>query len=286
MNRISPGRYGFSTHLRALIVCFALTLPAAAFAELMIYPTRLIIEGNQRATKVELISNSHETATYRITLVNRRMDEFGAFADVDAARPGEQFAIDMLRYSPRQVTLVPGAGQTVRLMVRKPANLAVGEYRSHLMFSRQPDVAGMAGTEAHERGSEPDAVGVEIRALLGATIPVIVRHGATEAEVGLQDLELGVEGDRAKLGFTIVRSGNRSVYGDIRATFTPEHGTPVVVGRANGVAVYTPNAKRRAAILLDQPGAGRLRHGILQLVYKEQAEDGARVLAERSLALP
>lgn len=284
MKRLFPWRScSFNNHILTVIGCVALLLPALAFAELMIYPTRLVVEGNQRATKVELINNSNQTATYRITLVNRRMDEFGAFSEVDVARPDEQFAIDMLRYSPRQVTLPPGAGQTVRIMVRKPAGLAVGEYRSHLMFSRQPDVDGTQGSNT---GSEADSVGVKIRTLLGATIPVIVRHGATEAKVRLEDLELGVQGDRAILGFTIERDGNRSVYGDILATFIPDQGSPVVAGRANGVAVYTPNAKRAASILLDQLSADQIRHGTLRLVYTEQAEDGAGILAERSLKLP
>lgn len=284
MKRLFLGRScSFNNHVFTVIGCVALLLPALAFAELMIYPTRLVVEGNQRATKVELINNSNQTATYRITLVNRRMDKFGAFSDIDVARPGEQFAMEMLRYSPRQVTLPPGAGQTVRLMVRKPANLAVGEYRSHLMFSRQPDADDW---QESETGSDPDGVGVKIRALVGATIPVIVRHGATEAKVGLEDLELAVQGDRAVLGFTIERGGNRSVYGDILVTFTPEHGSTVVAGRASGVAVYTPNAKRVASVVLDQLDAGQLRRGTLRLVYKEQAEDGARMLAERSLALP
>ncbi|NMT62959.1 fimbrial biogenesis chaperone [Marinobacter orientalis] len=284
MKRLFPWRACRSNNrIGAVVGCVALLLPMLAFAELMIYPTRLVVEGNQRATKVELINNSNQKATYRITLVNRRMDEFGAFSEVDVARPDEQFAIDMLRYSPRQVTLPPGAGQTVRIMVRKPAGLAVGEYRSHLMFSRQPDVDGMQHSNT---GSDTDGVGVKVRTLVGATIPVIVRHGATEAKVQLEDLELGIQGDRAILGFTIERDGSRSVYGDILATFIPEQGPPVVAGRANGVAVYTPNAKRAASILLDQLDVNEIRHGTLRLVYKEQAEDGARVLAERLLKVP
>lgn len=284
MKRLFPWRTcRFNNHLLTVTGCVALLLPMLAFAELMIYPTRLVVEGNQRATKVELINNSNQAATYRITLVNRRMDEFGAFSEVDVARPDEQFAIDMLRYSPRQVTLPPGAGQTVRIMVRKPAGLAVGEYRSHLMFSRQPDVGG---TQQSNTGSDTDGVGVKIRTLLGATIPVIVRHGATEAKVRLEDLELGIQSDRAVLGFTIERDGNRSVYGDILATFIPEQGSPVVAGRANGVAVYTPNAKRAASILLDRLDVNEIRRGTLRLVYTEQAEDGAGILAERSLKLP
>ena len=112
---------------RLTLSVLLISLPAShAWAELMLYPTRIVFAGNQRAAQLELINNGSERATYRISLVNRRMSETGAFTEIDTPLPGEQFAEDLLRYSPRQVTLEPGTGQAVRIMVRKPANLPTG----------------------------------------------------------------------------------------------------------------------------------------------------------------
>lgn len=165
------------------VLLLGLLLCQAARADLMLYPTRLVFEKNQRAAQIELINNGAEPATYRLSLVNRRMGESGEFLPVAVAAPGELFAEPLLRFSPRQVTLQPGTSQTVRVMLRKPAELADGEYRSHLQFDKLADTQGSTSVE-----SQADAgrgIGVVLTALVGASVPVIVRHGATSASVAL-----------------------------------------------------------------------------------------------------
>lgn len=275
-------------HIRRHFICALLMLLASsqAIAQVMIYPTRIVFEGNQRAAQVQLVNNGTESATYRISLVNRRMSETGAFSDIDTPLPGEQFADELLRYSPRQVALAPGAAQTVRIMVRKPAGLAVGEYRSHLLFSRQPEAEGKHNIET--RDTADDTIGITLKALVNMSIPVIVRHGNTSADISLTHLEFQRPAGKAPiLAFWMERKGNQSVYGDLAVSFTPRGGTTAqVIGRANGVAVYTPNPVRRAGIALDPPANMVLRNGTLRITYREQAEDGGKQMAEAVLQLP
>ncbi|WP_417545412.1 molecular chaperone [Marinobacter sp.] len=263
-----------------------LLLPASpALAELMLYPTRIVFEGNQRAAQIELINNGSERATYRISLVNRRMSKTGKFSSIDVPQPGEQFADDLLRYSPRQITLAPGSGQTVRILVRKPANLATGEYRSHLLFSKQPDPEGQNDIET--RSASEDSIGVKLTMLVGASIPVIVRHGRTNANISLTNLELHQTAEKTPiLALRLERSGNQSVYGDLAVSFTPRGGAEQVVARANGVAVYTPNPVRLANIALKPSDGIQLRDGVLRVTYREQAKDSGKLLGEASLQLP
>ncbi|MCH4564549.1 hypothetical protein MKP05_15710 [Halomonas sp. EGI 63088] len=271
---------------RFTLCALLLVLPAShALAQLMLYPTRIVFEGNQRSAQLELINNGTESATYRISLVNRRMSATGGFSEVDEPLPGEQFADTLLRYSPRQVTLEPGAGQTVRIMVRKPADLAAGEYRSHLLFAQQPETRGRRSIET--RGSAADEeIGIQLTALIGASIPVIVRHGGTDVSVSLTQLELQRSSNGAPLlALQMERSGTQSVYGDLTVSFTPGGGAEQVIGRANGVAVYTPNPLRRARIALQPPSGLPLSNGTLRVTYREQAEDGGRLLAEAVLSL-
>lgn len=272
---------------RVTLFVLLLLLPVShALAELMLYPTRIVFEGNQRAAQVELINNGTESATYRISLVNRRMSETGAFSAIDEPLLGEQFSEDLLRYSPRQVTLAPGKGQTVRIMVRKPANLPTGEYRSHLLFAQQPEARGSRSIEDRDPTAKNE-ISIKLTTLVGVSIPVIVRHGSTDARVSLTQLDLQHSfGGAPTLALQMERSGSQSVYGDLTVIFTPRGGNERVVARANGVAVYTPNPLRRASITLEQPDGSQLSNGTLRVTYREQAEDGGALLAEAVLRIP
>ena len=258
-----------------------------AFADLMLHPVRVVIEKNQRAAQVELINNGTETATYRIVLVNRRMSETGGFTSIDTAGPGELFADAMIRYSPRQVTLAPGEEQVIRLILRKPADLAPGEYRSHLQFEKLPDSKGSKSIES--RGSAPVTdIGVEITTLVGASIPVIVRQGDTAASAALSQLELqkSPNGQGQLLSLQLDRSGNRSLYGDLAVGFTPNGGSEQMVAKVGGIAVYSPNPLRRAQLPLQPPAGMALAHGTLHVTFSERPEAGGKLLAESTLVLP
>jgi P pilus assembly chaperone PapD len=283
--RRQPGGGRLRKRLLAAALLFALP-QGQVLAGLMLYPTRVVIEHNQRAAQVELMNNGTEPETYRISLVNRRMTETGEFLPVDEPRPGERFADSIVRYSPRQITLQPGEGQVVRVLVRKPAGLEEGEYRSHLLFERQPDPQGERSIEARR----PDAgsgISVRLQALVSASIPVIVRHGKTDAAAQLSGLELlgPAAGHPALLALQLERSGNRSVYGDLVVSFTPRGGKAQTVARAGGVAVYTPNPLRHVKLPLRPPAGLALADGALRVTYREPAEDGGKLLAEAVLQL-
>jgi hypothetical protein len=271
--------------LRLALVLLA-GFPLAAHADLMLNPTRIVFDKNQRAAQIDLINNGTETATYRINVVNRRMTEMGDFQPAETAAEGEHFADSMIVFSPRQVVLAPGAAQLVRVLVRKPADLASGEYRSHLIFDRIPDTSS-ANSVAKAADLPPNEVGIQLTALVGVSIPVIVRQGDTSASVAISGIELlppAAAGEPQVVAFKLERSGNRSVYGDLVLSFTPNGGKENVIGRASGVAVYTPNAMRRAK--LNVRGDATLARGTLTVQYFERREEGGKLMAQATLALP
>jgi P pilus assembly chaperone PapD len=268
-----------------LLAWLLLALAAPAHAGLMLYPTRIVFEKNQRAAQIELINDGDKPATYRIALVNRRMTEDGRIETADSAGPGERFADDMLRFSPRQITLQPGTAQTVRVMLRKPAELPEGEYRSHLQFEKLPDAEGSTSIESQSQPGK--GIGVVLNVLVGASVPVIVRHGTTSASVSLSHLAL--QKDEAKhdiLTLQFEREGSSSVYGDLNVTFTPRGGKPLALAQAGGIAVYTPNRLRQAALPLALPAGLALAGGTLMVTYSERPESGGKLLAQASLELP
>jgi P pilus assembly chaperone PapD len=275
-----------SERIRQLAPCLLAGLmlfQQPASAGLMLHPTRLVFDKNQRAAQVELINDGKETASYRILLVNRRMTETGQFEAVEAPGPGEQFADAMLRYSPRQVTLQPGTSQTVRVMLRKPADLAEGEYRSQLQFERLPDADANASLD---KQADNKGIGVVLNTLVGASIPVIVRHGNTSATVRLTGLALRQEAGQPALALQFEREGNSSVYGDIKVDFTPRAGKAQTLAQVGGIAVYTPNAVRKAIVPLSVPAGTLLSHGTLEVSYRDRPEAGGKLLAQATLELP
>jgi hypothetical protein len=276
-----------STWIIAAVTASALLAPSAAHADLMLYPTRIVMTGNQRSAQVEIINRGDKPETYRINIVNNRMSDTGEIVQAKTAEPGEQFADTMLVHTPRQVTLQPGQSQTVRVSVRRPSGLADGEYRSHLQFDRVADATAASDLESLAK-PEAGQVAIVLQALVGVSIPVIVRQGQTSATVTLGELAvIPAKGEALpSLGFVFHRQGNQSAYGDVLVTFAPAGGKGVKVGEVSGIAVYVPNAMRKAQIPLTLPQGMALHGGTLTLRYNQRADAGGKLMAEAQIAVP
>lgn len=287
--RVNSCSLGWAYLLLVLtVVTTQLLLSTTAFAggQLMVSPTRIVFEGNERTKQVNLINNGSDTGRYRISFVNRKMTEDGNFEEVPEDAPG-MYSDEIVRFSPRQVTLAPGQSQTVRLMLRKKRDMADGEYRSHMLFQSLPDPEA---TDISKLAGKSKGLSIHLIPVIGITIPVIVRHGKLTSSVSLSDFELKqantVKADKT-LSLKINREGSSSAYGDFRVYFTPAGGKPVVVGQINGVAVYTPLASRSVDIKLQTPAGYNLANGELHITYLQPGKDETTgLLAESRLAVP
>ena len=278
-------------NLTMLLVVLIITLLAAsnlhAAGQLMVSPTRIVFEGSERTKQVNLINNGSETSRYRVSFVRKKMTADGKFEDVLENESG-LFSDEIVRFSPRQVTLQPGQSQTIRLMLRKKRDMPDGEYRSHMLFQALPDPAATDISQLTD--SDSKTVSVQLIPVVGITIPVIVRQGDLSSKVSLSGFELKqantVKGEKT-LSLKLNREGNSSVYGDFRVYFTPKGGKPVVVGQINGVAIYTPLASRALDIKLQTPSGFELSNGELHITYLKPGKDEVTgLLAESRLAVP
>jgi P pilus assembly chaperone PapD len=271
----------------ALQAASAVAQGGGGVGDFLIAPTRVVFEGRQRTAEITLVNTGSRTATYRISFIQLRMGENGGTSEIQSPGPGERFADSLIRYSPRQVVLEPNVAQAVRMQLRMPADLPPGEYRSHLLFRAVPPAEPVERAVA-PTPTLPQEVGVRLTPIFGVSIPVIVRHGETSATVTLSDLEVvppSAPEETPTLRFRMNRTGNRSVYGDVTATLAPAGGRPLVVGVANGIAVYTPNAVRVVSVALRLPPATSLRAGVLRVTYAER-EPRRETIAEAELQLP
>ena len=261
---------------------------SVAQSGLTVFPTKIVFEGRQRSAEVTLFNNTSIPATYRISFKNMRMLEDGAYQDIDTAEGGELFADQIIRFSPRQAHLEPGKSQTVRLQLRKPADLATGEYRSHLLFQSIPSET--AGEDIEKVLYEEGELSIKIVMVYGVTIPVIVRHGDLSASVTISNLEIKPSVDTSAsevLFMRLNRSGNKSVSGEIVVTFKPEQGDDEqVVGLVNRLNILSPSPARTVKIPMKSPEGVTLQDGRLHIVYRASPEEGGEVLATAELRIP
>lgn len=257
---------------------FAAPRICVAAADLMVYPTRVVMTDRLSTAQVDVVNTSQTQASYKISLVRKRMTETGEFQEVSAPEAEEKFADDVVKYSPRQVTLVPGAGQTIRMIFKVPTNMADGEYRSHLVFSKMPSgISDLSKKDA----PEPGTVSMKITTNVGISIPVIARHGKLEAKAAIDPLSVkvtAVEPKQQLVGFTLVRTGTRSVYGDVVVYRGEEK---VAVG--SGFAVYTPNSQRKIGVNVLDPYLLKPGENI-RVVFTEK--DEKKPMAETTITLP
>ncbi|TNF91324.1 MAG: molecular chaperone [Gammaproteobacteria bacterium] len=258
----------------ALILSSAVVASVQAATNLMVTPTRVVFEQRDRTAQVTLVNRGSETGDFRISFIRQDMTEAGNFEPVPEDEDG-LFADKMVRFSPRQVRLPPGQSQVIRLMLRKPRDLADGEYRSHMLFQALPPPTS-SSVENVAKNLPEDEIKIELIPIVGVSIPVIVRHGKLDSEITLSDARIlsnaAAEGSPA-IAVTINRDGNRSAYGDLRATFTPSDGDPIVVAQANGVAVYANIDKRRFQMPLTIPEGFNLANGVFELAFIKPGSD-------------
>ena len=270
-----------------LIMQSLTTQTALAASQLLVSPTRIVFEGRTRTAKVTLANTGDTTGRYRISFVQKQMTEAGNLIDIKGDVPG-MYSDSMIRFSPREVTLPPGQAQVIRLMLRKKSNLDKGEYRSHMLFQALPDPAATSIHKLTDKSS--DKLQIQLIPVVGVSIPIIIRHGSLHATASLSDLQFHPASDpkqQPRLSFTIAREGNRSIYGDFRVTFQPVKGAAVMVGQANGVALYTPNSRRTFTTNLQAPSGIELKNGDLHVTYLEHGQDAPNgVIAEARLRLP
>lgn len=257
---------------------------AHAQGDLTVTPTRVLFEGRTRSVQLSLIHRGERPATYRLSFVHMRMGEDGELVEVGEPEPEDRFADSLLRYAPRQVRLEPGAAQTVRLLLRKPADLSPGEYRSHLLLRAVPEEGE---TNVESLTADEDALAIHLTPIYGVAIPVIVRHGELDASFSISDLRF-LEGDGEsppQVELRIDRQGGRSIYGDVTVTHHPAGpGTPTVLSLIKGLAVYTPNVGRTLRLELHVPDAVTLQSGRLEVTFSERG-DGETALTTAELSL-
>lgn len=218
-----------------------LSVPAVN-ADMLISPTRAYLDtdGN-RQTELVLRNTSDGSRTYRLSWEDKRVvDNKGSYQAIGENEDWPS-AGDLVRFSPRQITVGAGENQKIRLSLRPPASLEPGEYRSHLRLQVVAEESEPSGVMEMD---DPNRDGVSFRIFMqmSFSIPVVVRHEVGPPEVAISDVRvIPGEGDTRDMSLRVEleRTGEASSYGELVVEMQRDSKSPVqLIGRKKNVYVF------------------------------------------------
>lgn len=239
--------------LTTLMCC--LLASSVSEAVLFITPTRLVFEGRDRAATVTFLNQKSEPKTYRLFWRDKKQDRDGKFVNMVEGDDVPWSAQNLIRYSPRQVTVEPQESQVVRFALRKPKNLPEGEYRSHLVIEEQapPKIEG-------EEQIGGDSIGLLLHMLYSYTMPVLVVHGDQKVAVKIRDFDTYRSSGSEWIAEALLENtGGTSSLGIVRLEWVGPESTEVLA-EGGSVNIYLPQRERTLNLKYQRPNTpGRLR---------------------------
>jgi hypothetical protein len=174
----------------------------------------------------------------------------GGYEDYDADLHSNMFsASNMLRISPRQVTLAAGERQVIKLLARRSSKFSEAEYRSHLNFVVIP------AELSNEDDAPSDGVNMKLNLFMNYSIPVVLRNEQPQIDIQIKNTKLMVnnEQNRYDMKVDFSRKGNTSYVGNI-SVYALERGSDnkSLVGQLNAINMFAEhNEYTRTIALVD-----------------------------------
>lgn len=271
----------FGRLLIAFMFGAVLLLAVPSQADIMLMPICVVFQGHQRVADILVLNNSDKTATFRLSWLYQKQAENGSYQDLDGPINPAYDVGKMVIFSPRQMTLPPGARQRVRLSLRRPGDLPDGEYHAHLRLQR------VSQTNAPATGLlGPEKVQTVVSINIGFGIPVVIRQGRGTSTASISNPHFipgSANGDRPpSLEVTLNRSGTFGTFGSLKVYWTPPGGNEKQIGEANNVNVFTEIAHRTADVVLSE---SRIAGGTIRVVYSGDGPDQGASFDEKTFPI-
>lgn len=273
-------RYFYILGLCVAFIGASLSHVKSAAADLLITPYRVVFEDGQRFQEVNIVNSGNNVNTYEISWKHLTMSEAGGYdrSDVEPVIDGFDVAKHVV-YSPRRITLTPGAKQKIRLAFRRPEDVPNGDFHSHLKFNAVPTEDN--GPDLQVAGDRSTEVGVSVN--ISYSIPVVVRIGALQSNATIDALNLSRSPKSGALvaDVTVGTSGVYGVLGRLFVYHSDANGNgQKLIGEVSNANLFTEISKRTFSIGLNEDvSAGQLR-----VVLMGYGDDDS-VLAEKTFPL-
>ncbi|MBC8769377.1 hypothetical protein H4O18_15375 [Arenibacter sp. BSSL-BM3] len=265
------------------VMIISTSLSGYAQGDLLIFPKRIVFDGNhQKVKKVYVTNNGIETTTYKISYIELDMDKEGKLVELDTIYANQNIASKKLRIYPRHITLLPGESQVVKVQLINERNIAEGEYRSHLYFRSVPNPKN-----PEERGSgkaSDDNISIKLNYVYGISIANIIRVGNPNIQVNIESFKVeNIKEQYISVSMSLERNGNFSSYGNIEFEYISPNGKIIHLKTIKGFAVYAPGNLRQAHFGLNTLDGLDLNNGKIRATYKEEGNE--RIYAQETLNL-
>lgn len=220
------------------IATFSINSYGISQCSLSIYPTRIVIEKNEKKSELIASNKGVEICTFKAKVMDIKTFENGTFALDSDNVPFS--AKEMLRISPKVFTLGPNEKQTIRVKVKKPFGISNGEYRSHISLSSISSRA-LQKKNKKEQTLKPSSVELgNIPININLSFPVLVRFGKSESNVLIEKiaLEKDEKENMPVLDIALRRTGNKSTYGFLDIKYQNKKGEIIPIERTGVFAIY------------------------------------------------
>lgn len=209
---------------------------AYAGSLLFVAPNRIVIEPNQRTTVINVTNKDDRHREFNIILQNYIMTEAGSTQIVDNFKYS---ASRMVRYVPRRIKLAPGERQAIRIMARKPKDLADGDYHSHLLFDEIAPTPPQPGDKEYDESEKSNELKFKIEALYSLALPLVIQHGELHSELKITGAKIEQnEAGRYTATVGLDRSGNSEGTGFLTIEHKTDNGDIKMIGLGGDLHIY------------------------------------------------
>lgn len=236
----------------------------AATKMLMLNPVRVIFTDRQRTITVSVSNPSKQEISYAISLITARKDASGKYFYPDVETKEEILAKNMIRYSPRRATIAPGKRQLIKLMVRKPKDLPIGEYQTRL------ELKPIDNPQAAASGGTADNQSINLDVIVVSTFPIVIQHGDIYGDITPKTIKIvpsAKSPSKLAAEVTFNREGQGSGFGNVSLFYTSKSRNRKTISSLQGLSMYIPTTKSTLMIPLKNITREELSAGTLEIVY-------------------
>lgn len=187
--------------MQKILLIFTLIFSVHSFANLIVFPTRLVLNQKRPIGKLSLKYIGTTKMKFRIGTLYYKQLTNGKLIQAAPKEKIQDSASNLLTFSPRFVTLEPGETQVVRIMARRKGQLPKGEYRAHIHFESMKQA---------NQDEKKTSKGIETNLVInmGVAVPVIYRYGAKSQKAIIENPKLQTIAGKKVVSFRLKKQSN------------------------------------------------------------------------------
>lgn len=272
----------FSTLLQyftaSLFIAFLGISSTPSYADILISPTRIVLDERTRSATITLINPGNETRAYRVGWKQLIALPKGGYRTLTDQEMRQFASLDrLIRVSPKQVTLQPGQRQTIKLLLRKGQNMMSGEYRSHLTLVALPPLKQTPQTPTQ-------GPSFQLNMLTSYTLPVLYRVGKVTTNPSITGISLVTQKDTGitYIQVALAHQDQFSSNGRFVAYWKPSGENEKQVGLLNSYNLYPETRNAQVQFPWNE---FKLEPGTLTVRFEGQQEFLGKVFSIEKLAI-